>query len=120
MHTLEVAQEFVALCQAGKFEEAGERFWADDVVSIEPMEGEMAVLRGKPALRGKAEWWYANHEIHSVVTHGPYVNGAQFALRFEIDVTAKASGQRLRMEEIALYTLREGKIAEERFFGHPG
>jgi hypothetical protein len=34
MNTLEVAQEFVALCQAGKFEEAGERFWADDVVSI--------------------------------------------------------------------------------------
>ena len=116
----EIAAEFVALCQAGSFEEAGERFWAEDIVSIEPMEGEMAVLRGKAAVRGKGEWWYANHEIHSAEAHGPYLNGDQFAVRFVIDVTAKASGQRLRMEEIGLYTVRDGRIAEERFLFRQG
>ena len=120
MTTNEIAQEFAALCKAGKFEEAGERFWAEDIVSVEPMEGEMAVLRGKPAVRGKGEWWYANHEIHSAETHGPYVNGDQFALRFHLDVTARQSGQRMQMEEVGLYTLRDGKIAEERFFFRMG
>jgi ketosteroid isomerase-like protein len=115
MDTQAVAAEFTALCRAGRFEEAGERFWAEDVVSIEPMTGEMAVLRGKPAVKGKGDWWYANHEIHGTETHGPYVNGEQFALRFHIDVTARASGQRMQMEEVALYTVREGKVVEERF-----
>ena len=53
MTTQEIAEEFAALCKAGKFEEAGERFWADDVVSVEPMAGDMAVLKGKAAVQGK-------------------------------------------------------------------
>jgi ketosteroid isomerase-like protein len=31
-------------------------------------------------------------------------------------MTNKESGQRMKMEEAALYTVRDGKIAEERFF----
>lgn len=120
MTTQEIAEAFAALCKAGKFEEAGERFWAEDVTSVEPMAGEMAVLQGKAAVQGKGEWWYANHEIHSVETHGPYVNGDQFALRFHLDVTQKASGQRMQMEEVGLYTLRNGKVVEERFFFRMG
>ena len=51
---------------------------------------------------------------------GPYVNGEQFALRFSLDVTQKANGQRMQMEEVGLYTLRDGKVAEERFFFRGG
>jgi hypothetical protein len=120
MTTQEIAEAFAALCQAGQFEAAGERFWSDDIVSIEPMTGDMAVLRGKAAVKGKGAWWYANHEIHSARAHGPYVNGDQFALRFEIDVTFKPTGQRMQMEEFGLYTVRDGKVAEEKFYirGH--
>ena len=32
-----------------------------------------------------------------------------------MDVTVKESGQRMQMDEIGLYTVRDGKIAEERF-----
>jgi hypothetical protein len=120
MSTQEIAAEFVALCKAGKFDEAGERFWSEDIVSIEPMEGEMAVLRGKPAVQGKGAWWYANHEIHASEAHGPYVNGDQFAVRFHLDVTAKASGQRMQMEEIGLYTVKDDRIIEERFLFRMG
>jgi ketosteroid isomerase-like protein len=115
MDTQAIAMEFVALCQAGQFAEAGERFWADDVVSIESM-GPVPVSTGIAAVRAKSEWWYANHEIHSATATGPYVNGDQFAVRFSIDVTMRASGQRMAMEEVGLYTLRDGKIVEERFF----
>ena len=34
MNTQQVAHDLVALCKQGKFDEAGEKYWADDVVSI--------------------------------------------------------------------------------------
>jgi len=117
--THRIAEEFAALCEAGRFAEAGETFWAEDVVSLEPMD-EMAVTTGKEAVRAKGEWWAANHEVHEVDVDGPYVNGDQFALVLEIEVTPKATGERIEMEEIALYTLRDGKIVEERFLTRMG
>jgi len=116
MDTSEIAQRFAALCREGKHEEAANTFWSDDVVSIEAMEGPMARLEGRAAVKGKTEWWNANHEVHGGETFGPYVNGNQFCLRFTIDVTPKQTGQRMQMEEVGLYTVRDGKVVEERFF----
>jgi ketosteroid isomerase-like protein len=31
-------------------------------------------------------------------------------------LTPKATGERVTMEEVALYTVKDGKITEERFF----
>jgi ketosteroid isomerase-like protein len=116
MSTQEIAQDLVTLCQAGKFDEAGEKYWADYVVSYEAMPGDMAEMRGKDAVRGKGEWWSGAHEVHSSQIEGPYVNGDQFTVRFKMDLTQKASGQRMTMDEVGLYTVKDGKIAEERFF----
>lgn len=116
MSTQDIATDLVALCKAGKFDEAGEKYWADDVVSYEAMPGDMARIAGKDGVRGKGEWWSANHEVHGVEVTGPYVNGDQFAVGFKMDVTPKASGERTTMDEVGLYTIRDGKIAEERFF----
>ena len=120
MTTQEIADAFAALCKAGQWAEAGEQFWSDDIVSIEAMTGDMAVLKGRAAVKGKGEWWYSNHDIHSAKAEGPYVNGDQFALHFAIDVTFKQTGQRMQMEEFGLYTVRDGKVVEEKFFvrGH--
>ncbi len=112
----EVANDFAALCKAGQMDEAGLKYWAENVRSIENMEGPTSVAEGIPALIAKGEWWYGAHDVHSVETHGPYVNGDQFALRFVMDITEKQSGQRIKMDEIALYTVVDGKISEERFF----
>jgi ketosteroid isomerase-like protein len=114
MDTQAVAKDFTALCAAGKGEEAGAKYWSDDVVSIENMPGDMQRLQGRKAVKAKGDWWVANHEVHKFDVTGPYVNGDQFAVRFNIDVTPKG-GQRMQMEEIGLYTVRGGKIVEERF-----
>jgi ketosteroid isomerase-like protein len=111
----EIADDLVAMCRAGQFDESGEKYWAEDVVSIEPMPGAMAEIRGKAGVKGKGEWWAANHEVHDVLVEGPYVNGDQFAVRFKMELTPKG-GERITMDEIGLYTVRDGKIAEERFF----
>jgi ketosteroid isomerase-like protein len=111
----QIAEDLVAMCRAGQFDESGEKYWADDVVSLEPMPGDMARLEGKAAVRGKGEWWYANNEIHGVEVEGPYVHGDQFVVRFKMDLTPKG-GERMQMDEMGLYTVSNGKIAEERFF----
>jgi hypothetical protein len=115
MDTRGIACDLVALCRNGMFAESGERYWADDVVSIE-FSGADPVSRGKAAVRAKGHWWAAAHELHSVDIRGPWINGEQFAVRFTLDVTNKQSGQRMSIDEIGLYTLKGGKIAEERFF----
>lgn len=119
MNTREIAQEFTQLCKDGRFEEAGRRFWSGDVVSLEPMDGPMARSEGLAAVQAKGEWWYANHEVHAARAEGPFVHGDQFAVIFDIDVTARTgerAGQRMAMREVGLYTVQGGKIVEERFF----
>jgi ketosteroid isomerase-like protein len=116
MTTHEIAHDLVALCKAGAFDKAGEKYWADDVLSVEAMGGDNAELRGKAAVRGKGEWWAGAHEVHSAQVEGPYVNGDQFVVRFKMDMTVKETGQRQVMDEVGLYTVKDGKIAEERFY----
>jgi hypothetical protein len=114
MSTHDVAKDLVALCREGRFAEAGEKHWAEDVLSVEAM-GEEREMRGKDAARGKGAWWAANHEVHGIEIQGPYVNGDQFAVRFKMEVTQKADGKRHVMDEVGVYTVKDGKVVEERF-----
>jgi ketosteroid isomerase-like protein len=117
MTITEIADDFATLCKAGKFDEAGEKYWSSEVVSLEAFapDGDPAA-RGIEAVRAKSEWWYENHEVHSVSAEGPYVNGDQFIVRFKMDVTFKQTGARMQMDEDGLYTVKDDKIVEERFF----
>jgi hypothetical protein len=107
MDTKIIADAFTALCAKGEFTQAGQTYWSDDIVSCEAMPGDMAEIKGV--------WWYANHDVHSVKVEGPYVHGHQFLVRFTMDVTPKG-GARMKMDEMGLYSVLEGKIVEERFF----
>lgn len=115
MTNQELANAFTDLCKKGEFDEAGKRFWSDEIASIEPMEGEMSNIKGRAAVEAKGAWWYANNEVHNVVVEGPYVHGDQFVVRFKMDLTPKGQA-RVSMDEVGLYTVRDGKITEERFF----
>ena len=116
MTVQDIANDLVALCRAGDFDTPGQKYWADDVLSVEAMPGDMAEIRGKDAVKGKGDWWAANHEVHSSEVEGPYVNGDQFVVRFKMELTQRASGERIQMDEVGLYTVKDGKIVEERFF----
>jgi len=115
MDTATLAKDFTDLLKAGDFETPGHRYWSEDVVSIEPM-AEVPPSVGRDAVVAKGVWWYENHEVHGAKVDGPWVHGDQFAVRFTIDVTIKATGQRMAMDEIGVYTVRDGKVVEERFF----
>ncbi len=75
MNTQELAKAFTDMCAKGELEAAGKKFWSDDIVSREPMTGDMAELKGRKAVEGKTQWWNANHEVHDLKVEGPYVHG---------------------------------------------
>lgn len=110
----QLAQAFTELCAAGKFDEAGARYWSDDVISREPM-GDGAVAEGLAAVQAKGARWAQSNTIHSVKVEGPFVSGAQFAVRFTMDITPKDQA-RLTLDEVGLYTVKDGKISAESFF----
>ena len=116
--TTAIAQELVTLCRAGRNLEAIDKLYSPKVVSVEPvsMENMPAEMTGLDAIRVKNEWWFANNEVHSSEATGPFVGEGQFAVKYSFDVTSKPTGQRVQMEEMALYTVKDGKIVREQFF----
>jgi ketosteroid isomerase-like protein len=117
MTTHEVANKVVELCSKGQFEEALP-LYSDDVVSMEPgaPPGQSRESKGIEAVKAKAEWWRANHEVHSSVVEGPLVAGSNFAVTFKLDVTFKPQNKRFQMEEVGVYKVANGKIVYEEFF----
>ncbi|MEL7347144.1 MAG: SnoaL-like domain-containing protein [Pseudomonadota bacterium] len=116
MDIRELAAEFYALIKDNKIAEAQEKFYSDDIRSIEPMPGEHSDVTGKAALAEKYKWWEANATVHDEgMGDGPKVHGDQFAITFWIDVTMTGM-DRMKMDEVGLYTVKDGKIVEERFF----
>jgi hypothetical protein len=116
---VKIGAELVALCNAGESDEAVERFYDEKIVSIEGQgSDEMpARMEGIEAIHGKNAWWYENHEVHQSVATGPYCGDRddQFVVRFNLDITFKPTGERTRMEEVGIYTIRGDKIVQEEF-----
>jgi ketosteroid isomerase-like protein len=118
MTTQEVADTLIKLCSVGKFQEATEKLYSPDIVSVEPgaPPGQSRESKGIAAVRAKGEWWVANHEVHSSKVEGPLVAASHFAVTFKLDVTFKPQNRRFTMEEIAVYKVADGKIVYEEFF----
>ena len=114
MATVDVGNGLVELVTRGAFLEAIKKYYNDDIVSVEPI-GNPNEVQGIDAVLGKHDWWTNNFEVHSAEVEGPFVNGDEFAVRYALDATAKQSGQRSTLVEIAVYTVKDDKIVHERF-----
>ena len=120
MTTKDIGEKLVALCNQGKNLDAIATLYDPNIVSVEAMGPPDMPLetKGIDAVRGKNEWWSANHEVHSGKSEGPFVNGDQFAVLGNYDVTAKdgpQKGQRFQMKEVGVYTVANDKIVREVF-----
>src|SRR5215475_1550129 len=96
MTSKEVGEKLVALCNQGKFDDAMEKLYDPNIVSVEAgsMGNIPREMKGIGPVREKAKWWNDNHEIHSSKTEGPFPHDDRFAVRFQFDVTQKGTGQR--------------------------
>ena len=116
--TATVAEELVSFCRARRFLDAINTLYSDDIVSVESMGNEQMPreMKGIAAIRQKNEWWGQNNEVHSSEVDGPFVGEDKFAVHYNMDITSKPTGKRVAMEEMALYTVKDGKIVHEHFF----
>jgi ketosteroid isomerase-like protein len=121
-----VASRFVELCNQGKNFEVMETMYAPDIVSVEASGVEVS---GKEPVIEKSRRWAAVNEIHGEKVLGPYYDTAtgaadrsagQFAVHFSFEVTPKATGRRVRLDEIGVYTVRDDKIVREQFYFEGG
>lgn len=118
-----VANRLYELCSEGKYQEAMQELYADDATHVEAMEMPGSpygrVISGKATLLKMGEEWMKDSEIHAAHCGKPLVNGDQFVCDMSLDVTHKSgpmAGQRMNMSETCLYTVRNGKISEAKFF----
>ncbi len=115
------AEKLVAHCRAGTTEDGLTELYDPAAVSVEsaPAPGQdSAETHGLDGIRGKHAWWSGAMEVHSAGADGPFLHGPdRFAVIFDFDATNKASGERVQMHEVAIYTVNPaGKITREEFF----
>jgi hypothetical protein len=117
MTNQEIADKIVAYNTANDHEKAYAELYAPDAVSIENWGGTPERYEGMDAIKAKAEAWMATvAEFHGSTVGTPIVSDGSIAVTFTMDITYKdpATG-RQTMTELAIYTVRDGKIVEEEF-----
>ncbi len=114
----EIAKRLVEHCRGAKWEAAQRELYAEEAVSIEPyatpaFEKE---TKGLPAILEKGKKFDAMvEEMHALEVSEPLVATNVFACTMLMDVTMKGQ-PRMRMTELCVYEVRDGKIVAERFF----
>jgi hypothetical protein len=118
MSTQDIANRLAELCNRGDFEAAQKELFANDAISIEPRETAQFAkeTKGLGAILEKGTKWFAGVEqVHSCAVSSPVVAGNSFALTMVMDLTFKNQG-RMKLEEVCVYQVKNGKIASEQFF----
>ncbi|HEU4554839.1 MAG TPA: nuclear transport factor 2 family protein [Chitinophaga sp.] len=119
MTTQAIATRLAELCRKGEFETAQDELYADDAVSIEPYATEdfPKETAGREALKEKGEKFQSMVEaMHSEPEISePLVAGNSFAITMTMDMTMKQKG-RMKMTELCVYKVKDGKIVSEEFF----
>lgn len=119
--TQRIADRFVELVSAGKNLEAIRELYADNARHVEVMDAPWCprITDGKASVTQRAEQFASSTIIHAATIGKPIVNGDQFVCPMTLDCTAKEgpmANQRMNMSETALYTVKNGKITEGKFF----
>jgi hypothetical protein len=119
MTTQEVANRFMELSKEGKYDMIQDELYAADCESIEPLHAAAAGLnhaKGLDAIKEKGKKFNESiEEMHGGYTGDPIVAGNYFSVAMGMDATMKGAG-RVKMDEIAVYEVKDGKISKEQFF----
>jgi len=112
-----VAHKFVEMCRQGKNFDVMRTKYAPTIVSV---EGDGKETKGQQPVIKKSEDWVSDKTFNGETVAGPFFNRAnldQFAVYFTLDVTPKATGKRITLEEVAVYTVnKDDKITREQFY----
>jgi len=117
MTTQEIANRFNELAQSNQWDKIQDELFAENAVSIEPADSPgMKSVEGLAAIREKGkQFGEMVEEMHGGYTTAPVVGGRFFSVGMGMDCTMKGMG-RQKLEEIAVYEVKDGKIVKEQFF----
>lgn len=118
MTVQDIANRLAELCRKGDFETAQKELYAEDVVSIEPVETPEfeKEVKGLDKVFEKGEKFMAMVEkFHGSEASAPVIAGNSFAFVLNMDLTMKGHG-RMNLEELCVYTVQDGKVVLEQFF----
>jgi hypothetical protein len=117
MTTQDVANRLKELFNENKWQEAQEELFSEGAESIEPAHSPgMQSVKGLDAIKKKGEDFNNMvEEVHGGYVSDPVVAGNHIAFAMGMDCTYKGMG-RQKMDEIALYEVKDGKIVKEQFF----
>jgi ketosteroid isomerase-like protein len=104
----------------GNWAQIQDELYSPDITSIEPEHaaamGMPTITKGLDAVKAKgAAWNQGIEEMHGGYCSEPVVGGNYFSVAMGMDVTMKG-GSRMKMDEIAVFAVKDGKIISEQFF----
>lgn len=120
MTTQQVADQYYELAKQNKWLEIWEELYSIDAVNREPdhaiAQGIPTITKGMEAIRAKSAARRALiEELHTQYCSAPVVCGKFFSAGMAREVTFKGK-PRLKLEEIAVFEVKDGKIVLEQFF----
>ena len=117
MTTQDVANRMNELFKENKWQQAQEELYAEDAVSIEPEHAQgLQSVKGLDAIKQKGQMFQGMiEEMHGGWHSEPIVAGNFISFGMGMDVTMKGMG-RSKMDEIAVYEVKDGKVVKEQFF----
>lgn len=117
MTTREVANRMNELFKENNWAQVQAELFSDDCESIEPPDSPgLQSVKGKDAIKKKGEMFNEGiEEMHGGWCSEPLVGGNYISFSMGMDVTMKGMG-RMKMEEICVYEVKDGKITKEQFF----
>ena len=117
MSTEQVANRFYELAQQNQWEQIYDELFSANAKSIEPETSNgLPSVQGMDKIREKGKVWNSMiEEVHGGYCHAPQAVGNYFTCVMGLDATMKTQG-RIKMDEIALYEVNNGKIVREQFF----
>lgn len=116
-----IAKDVVEHCKSGDesvdYVEYDAKIWdqhfAENWTSV---EGDGKTYTGRDAVIAKYREWQNATTVHGCEIEGPFIGQNGFSVIFEIDMEPKdGSFPRMKMKEVADYTVENGKIVKEEF-----
>jgi len=117
----QIAKDLVEHCKGGEesmdYAEYDAKLWdkhfAEGWISI---EGDGTSFKGRDEVVAKYRKWQDETTVHGCEIEGPFIGRSGFSVVFEIDMEPKnGSFPRMKMKEVADYTVENGKIVKEEF-----
>lgn len=115
--TQDVARRFDELAKQNRFDLIVDELYSPDAVSIEPAGARLPNAEGIAAIKKKSEDFNAQiEEMLGGWCSEPVVGGNFFSVAMGMECTMKGAPGPIKMDEIAVYEVKDGKIVKEQFF----